>query len=208
MDFTFANGFDGWEPSYSDYTHGVGQEEIIEFASGHERLPAPLDDVSGVFLQGHNRSDDLFMYMTRAVTGLQPNTDYTVELGITIASNVPSGCVGIGGSPGEGVYIKGGATGTAPANIIVNDNYVTTNFDHGSQSQEGANALVLGDFAHGSGTCNEGVYQRATLSTGGRSVTVRTSASGELWLIVGTDSGFEGFTKIYYLEGSAIITPV
>lgn len=52
------------------------------------------------------------------------------------------------------------------------------------------------------------LYQLATLTTGGRSVTVRTSASGELWLIVGTDSAFEGFTKIYYLEGSPTITPV
>ncbi len=208
MDFSFANGFDGWEPSYSDYTLGVGQEAIIEFASGHEQLPAPLDSTSGVYLQGHNRSDDLFMYMTRAVIGLEPNTEYRVELGITFASNVPPGCFGIGGSPGESVYLKGGATGTQPANIVISDDFVTTNFDHGDQSQEGANALVLGNFAHGGGTCENGVYQLATLSTGGRSVTVRTSASGELWLIVGTDSAFEGFTKIYYLEGSATITRV
>ncbi len=169
-------------------------------------LPAPLDSSSGVYLQGHNRSDDLFMYMTRAVTGLEPNTDYRVELSITIASNVPPGCSGIGGSPGESVYIKGGATGTEPANIVINDNYVSTNFDHGDQSQEGANTLVLGNFAHGGGTCSDGVYQRATLSMAGRGVPVRTSAGGELWLIVATDSAFEGFTKIYYLEGSATIT--
>ncbi len=206
MDFSFANGFDGWEPSYSDYTQGVGQEAIIEFAAGHERLPAPVDNTSGVYLQGHNRSDDLFMYMTRAVTGLVPNADYKVELSITFASNVPPGCFGIGGSPGESVYIKAGATGMAPANVVVDGNYVTTNFDHGDQSQEGANTLVLGNFAHGGGTCDNGVYQLATLSTNGRSVTVRSSASGELWLIVGTDSAFEGFTKIYYLEGSATIT--
>jgi hypothetical protein len=131
-----------------------------------------------------------------------------VEPSITIASNVPPGCVGIGGSPGENVFIKCGATGTEPSNIVLNDSYVSTNFDHGNQSQEGANMLVLGNFAHGGGTCIDGLYQRATLSAGGRSVTVRTSASGELWLIVGTDSAYEGFTKIYYLEGSATITRV
>jgi hypothetical protein len=206
--FSFASGFDGWEPSYSDYTQGVGQEVIIAFAFGHERLPTPLDNTSGVYLQAHNRSDDLFMYMTRQVAGLSPNTDYKVELSITFASNVPPGCVGIGGAPGESVYLKGGATGTKPANIIIRGNYVSTNFDHGGQSQEGANTLNLGNFAHGGGTCGDGggIYQKATLSTGGRGVTVRTTASGELWLILGTDSGFEGFTKIYYLEGSATIT--
>ncbi len=208
MDFSFANGFDGWEASYSDYTQGVGMEPIIGFISGHEQLPAPLDNTSGVFLEGHNRSDDLFMYMTRGVAGLVPDTDYTVELSITFASNVPPGCFGIGGSPGESVYIKGGATGMTPANVVISGDYVTTNFDHGDQSQEGLNALLLGDFAHGGGTCENGVYQLATLSTGGRSLTVRTNASGELWLILGTDSGFEGLTRIYYLEGSATITPV
>lgn len=84
---------------------------------------------------------------------------------------------------------------------------MTTNFDHGGQAQEGANTLNLGDFAHGGGTCENGVYQLATLFTGGRSVTVRTNASGELWLIVGTDSGFEGLTKIYIWEATTI-TPL
>lgn len=30
--------------------------------------------------------------------------------------------------------------------------------------------------------------------------TATTNAQGELWVLVGTDSGFEGFTKLYYTK--------
>ncbi|HLL59728.1 MAG TPA: hypothetical protein VK391_07555, partial [Allosphingosinicella sp.] len=67
-------------------------EPTIAFAFGHERLPAPLNDTSGVFLAGTNVSDDLFMYMTRLVVGLAANTRYRVDLDVTFASDVPPGC--------------------------------------------------------------------------------------------------------------------
>jgi hypothetical protein len=191
-------------------------EPTIAFAFGHERLPAPLNDTSGVFLAGTNVSDDLFMYMTRLVSGLVPNTRYRVDLDVTFASDVPPGCFGIGGAPGESVYIKAGGTGVQPANIQRPGSpaaFVTTNFDHAGQHMSGANDRVIGDFAHGGGGCgddprNPGIWKRATLSTNGQGVVVSTDANGRLWLIVGTDSGYEGRTKIYYLAVSATLTPV
>ena len=71
IDFAFAAPTHGWDVSYADYS--LGQEPIIEFASGVERLPPPRDNRFGLFLKSQNRSDDLFMYITRPVTGLAPN---------------------------------------------------------------------------------------------------------------------------------------
>ena len=37
---------------------------------------------------------------------------------------------------------------------------------------------------------------------------VISSDSGELWLLVGTDSGFEGKTTVYYQQITATLVPV
>ena len=117
-----------------------------------------------------------------------------------------------GGPPGEALIIKGGATDALPANVQQPGSggftFVTTNFDHGGQRNPGANAAVMGDLAFGGGTCTGGVYQLKTLNTGGNGVRIRSDSQGRLWLILGSDSGFEGLTKFYFLEGFANLTPV
>jgi len=206
LDFSFANGLAGWEAAYADYS--LGMEASIGFAFGHERLPAPLNAVSGLYLSADNRSDDVFMYITRLVDGLAPNRRYRIETRIDIATNVPPGCPGAGGSPGESVYVKAGGTGTRPEKIV-QGNFVTVNFDKGAQSTGGPNAFVIGDIAQtqAAGGCLNAPYQRKTLTTGANGPAVTTDSSGRLWLVIGTDSGFEGFTKLYYLDGRAILTP-
>ena len=72
----------------------------------------------------------------------------------------------------------------------------------------GDQVFTIGDFT-GGGTCMGGIYRLKTLSSGAdNSPIVRSDASGRLWLVIGTDSGFEARTEIYYLEGSATFTPV
>ena len=205
VDFSFEGGFAGWTAAYSDYS--PGQEASIAFASGHERLPAPLDNMFGIFLSGHNRSADLFMYASRPVTGLAPNTRYRVDISVNMASNVPPGCVGIGGAPGESVFVKAGGTRTPPGNMV-QAGRITTDFDKGNQSQSGTNAIVIGNIAFGAGSCTSGTYQRKTLSTGIQGPIIVSDAQGRLWLIIGTDSGFEGSTKVYLIDGQATLTPL
>ena len=36
---------------------------------------------------------------------------------------------------------------------------------------------------------------------------INADAQGRLWIVIGTDSGFEGRTEIYYLDGVATFTP-
>ena len=208
LTYSFANDFAGWEAAYADYT--LGQEATIGFAFGHERLPAPLADRTGIYLSSDNRSDDVFMYLTRQVDGLVPNTRYRVDLQIEIATNAPPNCPGAGGSPGESVFVKAGASAVRPEKVVAAGNFVTVNFDKGDQSQSGANAVVIGNFAQSTagGSCLNGPYQRKTLSSGTAGPAVRSDGNGRLWLVAGTDSGFEGFTKIYYLEIRATFTPV
>lgn len=206
LDFSFQNGLDNWEAFYADYA--PGQEATIGFAFGHERLPPPLNNVSGLYLAANNRSDDLFMYIVRRVEGLRPSQRYRLALEVDIATNVPLGCAGAGGPPGESVYVKAGVVGTRPEKVI-QGNYVTVNFDKGNQSTSGTHAVVIGDIAQddAGGGCLAAPYERKTLATGTGGPVVTSDSGGRVWLVIGTDSGFEGFTKLYYLDGTATLTP-
>ena len=64
---------------------------------------------------------------------------------------------------------------------------------------------VLGHVAHPDVHNRE--YRLKTLDNANRPLNVATDSEGRLWLIVGTDSGFEGLTRLYYARISYTLTP-
>ena len=99
--FTFDSDAEGWTVGFADLPVGYDQS-IYELDHAHRTLPDGLEG-SGIYVQGHNRSDDLFMFLKRQVEGLKPGAEYRVYASVDLATNVPAGSVGIGGSPGESV---------------------------------------------------------------------------------------------------------
>ncbi|MCK8490495.1 MULTISPECIES: hypothetical protein [Spirosoma] len=189
----FQRDQDGWTAEIVDY--GTAQDSIMEFKSGWKGLPAPLDTTrKSVMIESMNRSDDAFMYLKKKVTGLQPNKDYSLVFTIELASQYPENSMGIGGSPGGSVYLKAGATPVEPVKEL-KDGFYSLNIDKGQQIQGGKDAIVLGNIGTSGDT--EG-YKLITRSNTGTPFTARSNDKGELWLLVGTDSGFEGLTTLYY----------
>lgn len=189
----------------------------VEFVSEFRRLPPPLDNRFGVFLAGSNRSDNLFMYIYRPVSGLVPGQRYKVRVDFTIATKVPPGCPGAGGSPGESVYVRAGATIAQPTKTVL-PGTVASSIKHGGQSNSGTEMIVVGNMAGGGGTCLNGIFAAKSLSTAARenivappppddALLVTADAQGRLWIVLGTDSAFEGRSEIYYLDGAATFTP-
>lgn len=219
--FSFASGPDGFVADFSDYSPGQEIGDIgIRFVSEVRRLPEPLATRTGYFLAATNRSDDVFMYIWRPVTGLVAGQRYRVAVDFTFATNVPPNCVGIGGSPGEGVALKAGASAREPVKSVVNSR-VQLSVDKSNQQASGRELINVGSFAGGGGGCtdNQGIYQLKTLSTANPAqrpgltpppldaLLVTADPQGRLWIVIGTDSGFEGRTEIYFLEGIATFTP-
>jgi len=62
---------------------------------------------------------------------------------------------------------------------------------------------VLGDIANGDPCGAPQRFVRKTLSSGSEQPLVTTDAGGAAWLLVGTDSGFEGSTRLYYTRFAA-----
>ena len=151
-------------------------------------------------MQGHNRSDDLFMFLKREVDGLEPGATYQATFQLILASNVPEGLSGIGGSPGESVYVKVGATTEEPiVEEDPTDGWLRMNIDKGNQATEGDDMINIGDMANPNLTPDTaGSFERMEQNSAGREFEVTADEDGTLWLIAGTDSGFEGLTNLYY----------
>ena len=192
--FDFESDAEGWMVGFADLPVDYDQS-IYELAHEHRPLPDGLEG-SGIYVQGHNRSDDLFMFLKRRVDGLRPNMAYTVSAYVDLATNVPTALFGIGGSPGESVFVKAGASTVEPVGEEDSSRYIRMNIDKGNQANGGASMVVLGNVAHREVANRE--YRIKTLDNANLPLTVTTDNEGQVWLIVGTDSGFEGLSRLYY----------
>lgn len=205
--FDFRNGAQGWRGGFTDYP--AGQEEFFELESGIRQLPSEIGSGTGFLLSGNNHSDDLFMFLKRrlsAADGIAANQTYQVRLRIVVASNAPSGAFGIGGSPGESVYLKAGASGAEPR-PVVRKGEVHLNVDKGNQSHGGKAASVVGTIGNGTEPGGADPYISLT-RTHVHEFQATASSAGDLWLMVGTDSGYEGTTALYYQRIEVELIPI
>ena len=79
-DYDFGSDAEGWTVGFADLPVGHDQS-TFELDHGHRTLPDGLEG-SGVYVQGHNRSDDLFMFLYKQVGGLRPNAAYAVSVSL------------------------------------------------------------------------------------------------------------------------------
>src|SRR5690606_13448341 len=70
------------------------------------------------FLSGRNTSDDLFMFLKKPVSGLAPESSYRADFFVEFASAAPSNCAGVGGAPGESVWLKAGVSAVEPVALL------------------------------------------------------------------------------------------
>ena len=204
LHFDFDEGPLGFVAGFADYP--PAHEEIYELTSGHRALPPPLESQSGLFISGVNRSDDLFMFFKGAIVGLTPGASYAVEVSVEIATSTPSGCVGVGGAPGESVWIKAGVTAEEPL-AVLDDSYLRMNIDIGSQSNSGTQAVVLGDVANSRQCEQSPEWELKALERQSTQVGISVPAEGRAWLLIGADSGFESRTDVYFTRASVTLSP-
>lgn len=200
--FDFGDNPDYWQADFTDFPAGVDSSSY-ELKFAYTDRPSNLGNKKSMMMSGNNHSDDLFMFMKRKISDLSPNTDYTLVFEVELASNAPKGAVGAGGAPGESVFLKAGAASTEPKKVI-EDNQYALNVDKGNQSTPGEMAIVLGDIAVSYDTQEYALITRN--NTEKTPFTARSNSKGELWLIVGTDSGFEGTTTVYYTRINVVFS--
>jgi hypothetical protein len=195
----------GWTAGFADYPPGV--EKDWNFASSRRPLPAPLTSPhQALFIGGDNHSDDLFMFWKRRITGLVPGR-YAAELETTFATNAPRRCQGVGGAPGEAVYVKLGLAAAEPLTAVGPDGAVRVSTDKGNQANGGKEAQTVGDVSTTNSDCAHRRWELKSLRTA-NPLMAKTDSDGSIWPIVGTDSGYEARSEIYYASVAVTLRPV
>jgi hypothetical protein len=200
--YDFSRSDHDWVGGFSDFP--TGDSSFFELNTAYTAEPSTGQ--KSLMITGNNHSDDLFMYFKKKLSGFRPNTEYILTFDVEFATDAKLGSVGIGGSPGESVYFKVGATAQEPKSVIDVDYYVM-NIDKGNQSTGGQDMIAIGNIAapedSGSGYV---LVSRSNTENYNTPCIVRTNQNGEIWLILGTDSGFEGTTTLYYTKVSVVFS--
>jgi hypothetical protein len=214
LEFNFCDGAQGWEAGFAEYA--TEMEDTMQLGAGIRPLPSELGiEGTGYYLEGMNHSDDLFMFLKRRLgtdDGVVPSQEYRIKFTIVFASNAPSGAAGIGGPPGESVFLKAGASTVEPDVYLDSDTgHYLMNVDKGlGNSDSGEAASVTGHIANGLSAEEVDLQNPPYVSLERQhehEYTITASPDGELWLLVGTDSGFEGLTGIYYQRVAVTLKP-
>ncbi len=217
--FDFRHGSLGWEGGFADYSTS-GDDSGYALRAEMRNLPPELGvSGTGFYFQGTNHSADLFMFMKRRLgpsDGIVAGQAYWLDYTVVLASNA-QGCGGIGSPPGTGVVVKVGGSPAEPRTLLGKPTFyplvgflrnVRMNVDKSDQSQSGIHASVAGNIGNGL-PCNLNSQPYVSIQRIHRHIApVMANADGELWLLIGTDSGFEGPTAIYYQRIDVQLTPL
>jgi hypothetical protein len=201
--FDFRDGTLGWQPDFVGYTQY--NQDIYELLAELRALPPELSvSGTGFYLQGHNRCDCLVMFLKRrlgAQDGVVAGQRYRASFTVRLASNAQSGCIGIGGAPGESVRLLVGASQIEPVTFV-------GPYDTRRLNVESTVATLASNIANGQ-PCNLNLNPYISIERMQQHVSeVTADSAGNLWLFVGTGSGFEGRTTLYYQGIDVVLTPV
>ena len=209
QDFKVETG--GWVGESSDYTTDTAPTNVVFELRDIYNLNGVTNegykDTKAYFVSGTNRSDDLLLYVKKQITGLVANTEYTFAVpSLNLLSNAPSNCMGVGGAPGESVYVIAAASATEPKPVTTNGE-TRLNIDRGNQATPGATSMLMGNIANGL-PCDGTTKYASKLLRNGTGVKVKTDGEGKVWVLLGIDSGFEATTSIYLQNVMLTFTPV
>jgi len=195
LHFTFDQSEEGWSGAFADLPVDYNPD-IYELQYARELLPIANNKTNyGLKLKGMNRSDDLFMFVTKKIDGLKPNTVYQASLSFKLYTDQSGGMMGVGGAPGEAVSIKAGFVSKEPQAIKEDSSGhhdYRMNLDKGNQKTEGKDMKIIGNMVQPDDSLKG--FQPVAMNY---SATLQTNEKGELYVIVGSDSGYEGLTTLY-----------
>lgn len=198
--FDFREELYGFTAGFSDFPAGKDDSTLYELRFAYTQEP---EGNFAIMISGNNHSDDLFMFLKKRLSGLKPSTDYTITYNVEFYSNARANVSGI--APGEGVYLKVGATDLEPKSVIDKGKFIM-NIDKGNEDKDGADMVNIGDVSVPDDTNGYIKTYRSNASSIDKPLKVRTNNEGDLWLIVGTDSAIEGVTTLFYSSISVVLS--
>jgi len=195
FNWNFESGAEGWTGDFTDYR--VGEEASFTFSFGHDTLPEPPGAGQGALkLSGYSANSDMFMYIKKRVSGLQPNTVYYATFSIQFASDIPGSDNNPVVAEKDGVYISAGVATVEPVKKVEENGNYGLNIGKSNLNQNGENMVVMGTILN---ETEQSLYALKTHSNE-NPLHFISDENGEAWIIIAVDSGIEAAITIYFNE--------
>lgn len=215
LSYDFESDDEGWNAGLADLPEG--DFDIYSLDADHT-TDLPYNGNGALRVSASNPNNEFFMYITKHLTGLEPNTTYNVSYNVQFAASVTVDTTGIIVEPdttgfgndttgvigdtinvgyvdlSDSIIFKAGAVDTEPATEVDAFDFLRLIFDKGEIGYDGADLVVLGRFP---GDTASGGYVLRNV-TNDDTITVTTNDDGEVWLVIGTEA--TGSDVVVYYE--------
>lgn len=208
LSYSFSNSVEGFEINVADYY--VDHPDNKKIAAGLALLPEPYEYRQGIRFSWFNYSADIKGFIKKKITQLEADTTYSVSFRVEIITSESNECAGVGGGPGSSVYVKGAVLSFEPTRFVSSESGVNAmyrvNIDDGQSG--GEDVALLGNIGlpiSCEASQESQTWELKTLAND-EGYTVTTSSSGDAWVYVSIDSGFEGTTEVFIADVELEIT--
>jgi hypothetical protein len=192
VEYDFNAGDNGFTADFTDLPVDY-DEAAYALNFGAEALPSEIGSGQGLMITGNNQGDELFLFIKKAMTlddGVWPSKTYQATFEVEFATDAT-------GEAGESVFVKVGASSDEPfADTPLEGNNLVLNMDKGKLGNSGSHGVVMGTISKtgtGSG------FSLKTLTNTGTCLGT-ADPHGNLWILIGLDSGYKGVTAIYFTK--------
>lgn len=208
LSYSFSNSVEGFEIDVADYD--VDHPDNNKIAAGLAQLPEPYEYRQGIRFSWFNYSDDFKGLIKKQITELEADTTYSVSFRVDIVTSESNECVGVGGGPGSSVFVKGAVLPFEPTRFVSSESGANAmyrvNIDDGQSG--GEDVVLLGNIGlpiSCDASQESRVWEQKTLAND-EEYTIITSSTGDAWVYVSIDSGFEGTTEVFIADVELEIT--
>jgi hypothetical protein len=202
----FDEGTEGWIAAFADYPVGLEDSMKLDYRHGSLYVSESIGNVSAFKQSGYATNSDLFMYIKQQVSGLIPNSRYTVIINVELNSQLLLEYQGDLDNKNVGSFLKVGAFKTEPDTLAVLDavnqefSTVTVDFDKGENSSGGMDMTFIGRIEYTklgeSPILLNGLNADSPIYTA-------SDSEGKLWIAVGVDTNIPVYQEISYTSVAA-----
>jgi hypothetical protein len=197
----FDEGDEGWVAEFADYPKGLEDSMRLEFKPSQLFVSESIGNISALKQSGHATNSDLFMFVKQQISGLQPNSRYTVNIVVELNSQLKEEYAGDLDNAAYGSFLKVGAFKTEPVTTLEQDednaevSIVKTDFDKGEDDKGGLDMTMIGRLEYTSLEASPILLNGSNIDF---PIYTATDADGKLWIAVGVDTNIPVYQEISY----------
>lgn len=202
LSFDFSESAQDFDINVADYSlEHPRNDEIVATLS---QLPEPYEYRKGIEFSWFNYSDDIKGYIKKKISGLKSDTAYRVNFQVDVLTVESEQCLGVGGGPGSAVSVKASLLPQEPNRFVSYESnsvgMYRVDIDDGQSG--GDDVALLGNIGLpiSCETFKESPAWEIKPLVNDDIFAMTTGESGEAWVYVSIDSGFEGATTVYITD--------